>query len=437
MRGKHGPMPVTEFDTSSSPLASAFLEGMSSLGIKIGDLNGELENGAMPSQSNTWNGWRVSVVDAYLDSILDMANIHLLTSTQAVQIVTENRRATGVLAVNLYSGVTYHIDAACEVVLSAGVIGTPHLLMLSGMGPRKHLAQHGVPVVADLPGVGQNLRDHLTVPLYFHLDAPVSATTTKVRSIAEIWKYATKGKGFLANSGVESLVRLPVPGDNSTHSKLYFMLSNLGSVNGDLFSSITNFRNDTFQETFPDTKNDSKEGFIILASCTQPLSKGEVLLTSPNPMAAPLIDPNYLSRQEDVKCLIKAMKTAARLGSTKTVRDLGARLHLPGYEHCSNFSQSLEDDKYLECWLRTSAITAYHPVGTCAMGSNDDPVTVLDWRLRVRGIKNLRVVDSSSFPHLTSGNPHAAVLMVAERAADFILEDIKRQNAKKIHRSSH
>ncbi|KAF8774260.1 Glucose dehydrogenase like protein [Argiope bruennichi] len=382
MRGDFGPMPVKEFNASSSPLASAFLEGLSSLGIKIGDLNGEIENGAMPSQSNIWNGWRVSVVDAYLDSILDNANIHLLTSTQAIQIIMENNRATGVLAVNLYSGTTYHIEAKYEVILSAGVVETPHLLMLSGIGPKEQLERFGIPVVADIPGVGQNLRDHLNVPLYFHLDAPVSTTTAKVRTPSEIWKYGTKGKGYLANSGIEVVVRLPVPGDNSSHSKMYFMLFNLGSVNGDLFSSIANFKNDTFQETFPGSTNDSKEGFIILASCTQPLSKGEVLLASANPMKAPIIDPNYLSREEDVKCLIKALKTAARLGSTKPMRKLGARLHLPGYGHCSNYSQSLENDKFLECWLRTSAITAYHPVGTCAMGPDDDPMAVLDLKLK-------------------------------------------------------
>ncbi|GIY18717.1 oxygen-dependent choline dehydrogenase [Caerostris extrusa] len=187
-------MPVTEFDTSTSPLASAFLDGVSSLGIEIGDLNGELENGAMPSQSNIWNGWRVNVVDAYLDSIVDMSNIHLLTSTLALQVLTKDKKAIGVVTVNLYSGVTHRIEANYEVILSAGVVGTPQILMLSGIGPLEHLQYHKIPVVADVPGVGQNLRDHLNV-LYFNLNAPISATTSKVRSTKEVWKYATEGKG--------------------------------------------------------------------------------------------------------------------------------------------------------------------------------------------------------------------------------------------------
>ncbi|GFT45550.1 glucose dehydrogenase [Nephila pilipes] len=425
MRGRHGPMPVEEFEATSSRLATAFLDGAASLGIEIGDLNGVIEDGAMPAQTNTWKGWRVSTVDAYLDPITEMSNIQLLTSTQVVRVITEKKKATGVVAVNLYSGATYHIRATKQVILSAGVIGSPQLLMVSGIGPRKHLEKLGIPVVLNQPEVGQNLRDHLNVPLYFDLNVPVSITTAKVRSISEVWKYVTQGKGFLASSGVESIARIPVPGDNSTLSKLYFMVFNVGSVNEELFATISNFKNDTFLDTFPDSNNLSKEGFVILASCTHPASKGKLELASANPVVAPLIDPNYLSKREDVTCLTEAVKMAAKLGMTKPLRDLGANLFLPSYKHCSSFHQSLKDDKYLECWIRTAALTAYHPVGTCAMESKSaNVVGILDRRLRVRGLKNLRVVDSSVFPHLTSGNPHAAILMIAERAADFVLEDI-------------
>ncbi|KFM77710.1 Glucose dehydrogenase [acceptor], partial [Stegodyphus mimosarum] len=427
VRGRRGPMPVTEFDGNSSVLAQAFLRGASSLGIQVGDLNGELEDGAMVSQSNTLNGWRVSAFDAYLDPVMEMSSIHLLTNTIAIKVIIESGRAVGVDTVNLYSGKSYRIRAKKEIILSAGVIGSPHLLLLSGIGPRKHLRDFGIPVISDLPGVGRNLRDHLNVPLYFHIDSPITTTTTKMRSLREVWKYFSKGKGFLAHSGVEAVVRLPSTGDPENGNKLFLMLFNLGSVNEPLFTSIANFKKDAFVETFPDSKNDSKEGFIMLASCTHPVSKGKILLKSVNFLDAPLIDPNYLSETEDVKCLIKAMKMAARLGTTEPLRRLGARLHLPGYSACIAFNQSLDDDRYLECWLRTSGITAYHPVGSCAIGPQDDPMAVLDSKLRLHKVKNLRVVDSSAFPYQTSGNPHAAVLMLAEKAADFILETVKRK----------
>ncbi|KAG8184764.1 hypothetical protein JTE90_019360 [Oedothorax gibbosus] len=427
-RGKRGPMPVTVFDKTSSSLVTAFLDGISSMGIITGDLNGDLEDGTMLSQSNILNGWRISAFDAYLSSIMKIAKIHLLTNTMAVKVLLEDDRAVGVQAVDLVSGKSHLIKAKREVVLSAGVIGSPHLLMLSGIGQEKDLKQHGIIVKKNLPGVGQNLRDHLNVPLYFHVDASVSATTTKIRSIPGVWKYLTAGKGFLAHSGVEAIARFPSNADNTTQSKMFFMLFNLGSVNEELFMKISNYRNDTFVETFPDSRNDSKEGFIILASCTHPFSRGKISLSSANPMELPLIDPDYLNNPEDLTCLKKAVKMAARLGSTPPLRALGSRLHLPGYRECLEFGQSLQSERFLECWIRMSAMTAYHPVGTCSMGKHDDPMAVLDWTLRVRGMKNLRVVDSSAFPHLTSGNPHAVVLMVAEKAADLIVTDLKRHH---------
>ncbi|GFR26685.1 alcohol dehydrogenase [Trichonephila clavata] len=176
--------------------------------------------------------------------------------------------------------------------------------MLSGIGPRKYLEKFNIPVIVNNPEVGQNLRDHLNLPLYFHLHAPVSITTAKARSISEIWKFAWHGKGFLANSGVEAVARIPVPG-NSTSSKLYFMLFNVGSINEGLFSTIANFKNVTFLSAFPSSNNISKEGFVILASCTHPSSKGKLELVSENPWIPPAIDPNYLSKREDIKCLTK------------------------------------------------------------------------------------------------------------------------------------
>ncbi|XP_054716916.1 glucose dehydrogenase [FAD, quinone]-like [Uloborus diversus] len=434
-RGSDGPMPVLEFDVSESELAKAFLENAKSMGINVGELNGELEHGAMPTQS---------------------------------KIIFEKKKAAKVAAVNLFSGKTHVIRARREIILSGGVIETPKLLLLSGIGPEKHLQDFNINVEANLPGVGSNLRDELNVPLYFHIQEPISITTRKIRSPIDIWKYFSQGKesfssssspssfgefrtsaikssslsnwkpassmsqfnqsflffkGHLANSGVEVITRLPFPGNETVHSKIFLMLFNLGSIDEDTFTSISNFKSRAFSQTFPDTKNDSKEGFIILASCTHPSSQGTVRLSSDHPLTPVLIDPNYLSEAKDVKCLAEAMSIAGKLGTVGTLRKYGSCLHLPAYDQCFQFETNMENDKYLECWIRTSAITSYHPVGTCAMGPDDDPLAVLDSKLRVRRVKNLRVVDASSFPYSISGNPHAAVLMLAEKAADIILAD--------------
>nr|XP_042907534.1 neither inactivation nor afterpotential protein G-like [Parasteatoda tepidariorum] len=417
-RGQSGPLHVTEFE-GSSPLVKAFMEGVQGLGIQIGDLNGDIEDGAMLSQSNIWRGWRVSSYDAYLRPVISSSNIRLLTNTLIIKVVLDERRAVAVVAVNTISGEVFHIEATEEIILSAGVIGSPLILMWSGMGPQKYLEKHNISMMFDLPGVGQNLMDHLNVPLYFHLDSPVSTTTAKVRSLNSVWKYLKEGKGPLSNAGVESIVRLS--GASKNDSKMLFMFFNLGSINEKIFTAVSNFDKNYFEETFPDTKNDSKEGFVILTSCSQPISKGHVSLSSSHPLDPPIIEPNYLQQSEDVKCLKRAIKMAAKLGSTKPLRDLGSRLHLPGYHSCSEYKQSLDDEGYLECWIRISAITAYHPVGTCAMG--DHSMSVVDSTLRVHNVENLRVVDASVLPRHISGNPNAAVTMIAERAIDFIVHN--------------
>ncbi|XP_076323808.1 oxygen-dependent choline dehydrogenase-like isoform X1 [Tachypleus tridentatus] len=420
-RGYKGPLHVSEFDASLSPVAKGFLESARDAGLDIGDLNGELELGAMPCQSNIHQGKRWTAFQAYLKPVLGLPNLDVVIETVATRLIFEGKRAIAVKTLKIPTADVQHIRARKEIILSLGTIGSPHLLLLSGIGPQKDLQSLKIPVVASIPAVGQGLVDHLNVPMYFHLSKPVSITTSKVRSLGQMWNYFVKGKGVLAESGIEALLRAPMS-QSSLDPALFLMLFNLGSVNADIFAKIANFKDDTFRTSFPDNHNDSKEGFIILASCLHARSKGEIYLTSSDPSVAPVIDPHYLEEDYDVKCTIQAMKLAARLAKAEPFRRLGVKLHLPDYSECSQYNQTMRDLRYLECWVRTGGITGYHPMSTCRMGTDNNPDSVVDSKLRVRGVKGLRIVDGSVFPSQTSGPPHAAIIMVAERAVEFIKE---------------
>ncbi|XP_076323810.1 choline dehydrogenase, mitochondrial-like isoform X3 [Tachypleus tridentatus] len=310
-RGYKGPLHVSEFDASLSPVAKGFLESARDAGLDIGDLNGELELGAMPCQSNIHQGKRWTAFQAYLKPVLGLPNLDVVIETVATRLIFEGKRAIAVKTLKIPTADVQHIRARKEIILSLGTIGSPHLLLLSGIGPQKDLQSLKIPVVASIPAVGQGLVDHLNVPMYFHLSKPVSITTSKVRSLGQMWNYFVKGK---------------------------------------------------------------------------------------------------------------AMKLAARLAKAEPFRRLGVKLHLPDYSECSQYNQTMRDLRYLECWVRTGGITGYHPMSTCRMGTDNNPDSVVDSKLRVRGVKGLRIVDGSVFPSQTSGPPHAAIIMVAERAVEFIKE---------------
>ncbi|CAG2060268.1 unnamed protein product [Timema podura] len=273
-------------------------------------------------------------------------------------------------------GESWLVHSSRDTVLSAGAVNTPQILMLSGVGPAAHLRRLGIPVVVDLP-VGENLHDHLNMPLYVTLELPVSVTTDKVLTFRQLRKFFLSGEGLLASSAVM--------GVGSAHRNISLVLFGMGSPDEKVMRDIANMKPQTFSGLFHfnGSNETSKEGFVMLASCLQPLSRGTVSLASRHPFTPPMIDPRYLQQPQDVACLVEAAQVAARVVSSPPFQRLGARLRLPRLEECEDLIPDPHDSGFLECVVRTVAITGYHPGGTCRMGRPRDATTVLDPQLRL------------------------------------------------------
>ncbi|XP_049783678.1 neither inactivation nor afterpotential protein G-like isoform X2 [Schistocerca cancellata] len=364
-------------------------------------------------EENGAKGWGLSSMQAYLEKLEGSCmpttcGIKNGICHKKTEKVTVTREA--VTGVELDSGV--RITARQEVVLSAGSINTPQILLRSGIGPRQHLDSLGIPVVSDLP-VGMNLHDHMNMPLYVSIDAPYSVTIDKIKSVQQIWDYFFHGKGLFATTAVlASATLVPDAG---------LILFGLGSADEKILKDIANYKSDTFQGLFPLSHNSSQEGFVLLATCLTPQSRGRLWLNASHLEGPPIIEPNYLSHSHDIPCMIKAINLAEKLVRTKAFQKLGAQLHLPVLSECSNLIPDVRDLLYLECIIRTAAVTAYHPGGTCKMGSLQDNSTVVDNLLRVHGVQGLRVMDASILPTPVSGHPNSVLIAMADRASSFIL----------------
>ena len=346
-----------------------FLVGATELGYDgpHWDYNGaRQENGAGLLQFHIGkDGRRVSAVTAFLEPVMDRANLTIKTGAQASRILFENNCARGVEYVQ--DGQAQQARATQEVILSAGAFGTPKLLMLSGLGPAEHLRSLGITVLADLPGVGQNLQDHIQLPVVFRSKVDMPMTTLLTGNCLFV----------RTRSGMNA-----APPD--------LQLNFTPSVPKPL-SSILNF---------------GGPASIFLPILVQPFSTGEVKLRSPNPQDAPSINPNYLACDADVQALVRAVELCRAIAATKAYSELNGGEIFPG--------TSAE----LAGFVRAQGSTLWHPAGTCKIGH--DAQAVVDPQLRVYGVEGLRVADASVMPTVTSGNTVAACFMIGEKAADLI-----------------
>jgi len=387
-----GPLHVMDLP-SPNPLAARFIEAGRQAGYPVNpDFNAESQEGVGMYQVTQKNGERHSVAKAYLTPHLQRPNLHVITGAHTCRVIMERKRAVGVEY--FHEGQTKQLRAGREVLLSAGALQSPQILMLSGIGPKAHLLEHGIAPVQDLPGVGQHLHDHLDVTQV--LDAPglkesfgisVGGAARAVQGILEWRKHRTG-----------------------------MMTSNVGEAGGFLKSAADKATPD-LQLHFAVAKIIDHARTLLLGhgvSChvcvLQPLSRGSVSLASNNPFAAPRIDPNFLGDPQDIQPMVHGFKTLRTLLQQNALTSLGARE--------SARSAHAVSDQDIEHLIRNTADTLYHPVGTCRMGPTD--TDVVDAELRVHGVAGLRVVDASIMPRIISGNTNAATIMIAEKAADFI-----------------
>jgi len=395
-RGFDGPLSVSKVRIDN-PLNQAFIEAAVQAGIPHNpDLNGDSQEGVGPCQASQKRGWRHSTARAFLAPALARTNLKVLLGAQVSRIIVENGRA---------SGVEYQLDGQARtahgsrgVVLSAGAIASPKLLMLSGIGPAARLAEHGIRAVLDLPGVGQNLLEHPVVRMSFHVRNATTLTSdlnSPLRSLMHGLDYIFRGRGALATciGHAQALARtregLPAPNVQIIFAPLSYDLTAKG----------------------PKPYRRPAVGVGIGLCRIQ--SQGEVRLRSANWQDHPVIDYRLLENPDDVAQLREAMRLTRKIFAAPAFSQFLVDERLPGV--------ALEDDDALEQYIRQNSGLMYHPCGTCKMGH--DGMAVVDNRLKVRGLQGLWVADASIFPTIPAGNINATCIMVGEKAATLIASD--------------
>lgn len=388
--GQQGPIQVTRAD-QSHPFARAFVEAGQQAGYPYcADLNGASREGFGPVDLTVGKGKRSSASTAYLRPVIKRPNLTVLTGAQARRIVFDGKRAAGV---SFRHDGTDKVASAPNVILAAGAINTPQLLMLSGVGPSQHLREHGIAVTADLPGVGQNLQDHLAVHVKFKSTKPWSMLRylNPVRGAIALGQYTLFGTGPLADPGmsVACFVRSD-PALAEPDIKMLLVMA-LFSNNG---RSVT-----------------PSHGFYAHINVARPEARGSVTLAGADPDLAPVIDQNYLGTESDRRVMREGVRIARRVFNQPAFDTMRGEELAPG--------AALQSDAEIDAHIRAEAEADYHSVGTARMGV--DPMAVVDAQLRVHGLEGLRVVDASIMPHLPGGNTAIPVAMIAEKAADMIL----------------
>ncbi len=394
--GKGGPLKVTRHpDDQMSPVSKAFAAAIADhFGIGAnGDFNGAEQFTAGYYQMTAAKGLRYSTSEGFVHPNASRPNFSVETECLVTKVLIEKGRAVGVRFAQ--KGTVREVRAAREIVLAAGAIGSPHLLLLSGVGPADHLKYHGIDVVRDLPGVGQNLHDHLFVPATFRSEHSLHRGSPG-HFLGGMLKEFVLGNGWFGRTVFEA-----------------------GAfVKTDPSQPIPNLQLHSLPWGYPDPNQDGPgrayvdDGHClsVLPTLIYPKSRGELRLASSDPKVAPLIDPNFLAEREDVDVLIRGYRVLREIVANPKVAHLLGDELAPGKHH--------QSDKELEAQVRLRATTVYHPVGTCKMGIDD--MAVVDPELRVRGIEGLRVADAAIIPSITGGNTNAPAIMVGEKAADLL-----------------
>ncbi len=404
-RGSSGPMSVTKVKMQIEALDD-FLEAAEATGHQPNpDYNGERQQGVSVAQVNQRRGFRCSTARAYLAPVRKRPNLTVRTGAFVTRVCIDGTRATGVEY--QYRGHDLQARAASEVIVSAGSLISPKLLMLSGVGPADHLRSLGIDVRLDKPTVGTNLQEHAFGLMRYRTTAGTLREELRpLRAIRHGWEFLRRGGGALTMSGGAALVFAPITGERPTETQIILMPVGME------FKSLEG------QEDTHDIHNVKIVGnrVMLYPSFVHPTGRGTVRLASRDPAATPVIE-HSLVGGEDMTALIAACRQAREIFRTPVMKARQVVEELPG--------DDVETDEQWAEFLRRHAFRPYHPVGTCRMGSDEDAVA--DPELRVRGIDALRVVDASVFPRITSGNTNAPVIMVAERAADFILKKTAQQ----------
>jgi choline dehydrogenase-like flavoprotein len=404
LHGRGGPLNVMDL-RSPNPFLPSFVEAGQQAGHPLNtDFNGLVQEGVGVYQVTHKNGERFSAAKAYLTPHLGRPNLRVITNALTTRVLTETvdgyPRAVGVeyrLDGGRGAAQTLKLKPGGEVLLSAGAFGSPQLLMISGIGPSAHLQEHGIPVVHDLPGVGENLHDHPDVVMVVNAPKVTDlfgiSLPGVVNMVKGVFQWRSRRSGMLTTNFAEAGGFIKsAPEEAIPDLQLHFVVGKL----------VDHGRKTVFGH-----------GYSCHVCLLRPKSRGTLRLTSADPQVAPLIDPAFLKDPDDVARLVRGFKVMRHLLRQPALARHG------GVE--SKASTEAQSDAQIEQFVRRHADTIYHPVGTCRMGR--DALAVVDARLRVHGVAGLRVVDASVMPSVVGGNTNAPVIMMAEKAVDMIRAD--------------
>ncbi len=373
------------------PLSWAFIRASQEAGLPYNeDFNGQVQEGVGFYQTTTHNGRRWSAAQAFLRDAEKRENLTILTSTRVHKILFDGRKAVGVLAEN---GVVHKVRH--EIVLTAGAIATPKILQLSGIGEAEHLKSHGIEVVSNLPGVGENYQDHLEATVQAEVKDPISLFTQDkgLKAAGHMLQYMLTKTGLLTSNVVESGGFVDTAGTGQPDIQFHVLPSFVG---------------------FGERTAEPGHGISIGPCFLRPQSRGTVKLRSANPKDTALFNANSFSNPADLDTLVRGVEWAIRITEAPSLARIVKRrvLPKPGVE---------KDPEALRDYIRSISKTVFHPAGTCKMGTPDDRMAVVGEDLKVRGVEGLRVADASIMPTLVSGNTNAPCIMIGERASRFIL----------------
>ena len=392
--GAGGPLAVSDV-CEPHPLCDAFIEAAQRAGVpRNDDFNGATQEGAGYFQLTAKNGRRWSTAVGYLRQARRRRNLAIVSNAMASRILFSGRRAVGIQF--LQHSVPRIAYADGEVIVSGGAFNSPQLLQLSGLGPAKILRDLGIDVIADMPGVGADLQDHLQIRMQYRCTEPIT-----MNDVINHWRqrygaglrYLTSRKGLLTiGAGYAGAFLRTRPELATPDVQIHFLIFSADAAGAVL-------------HPFP--------GFMVSVCQLRPQSRGFVRITSSDPSVPPAIQPRYLSARGDCDTVVAGMKAMRRIMNEPAMRRYIAEERAPG-DHC------VRDDDLL-AFARDTGTTVYHPTSTCRMGP--DPAAVVDERLRVRGLEGLRVIDASIMPTVVSGNTNAAAVMIGEKGADMVMAD--------------
>ncbi|XP_065349321.1 glucose dehydrogenase [FAD, quinone]-like [Cloeon dipterum] len=419
-RGRNGPIHV-DYLSWTSPLVELFLKGGQALGYAVGDLNGDLTEGFSVTQVNVAHGKRLSTDSVFLKK--KMNNLKVLTFSHVEKVLFHGLRAIGVKF--SHKGKTKFAYSTKDVILSAGAVGSPQILMLSGVGATDHLKQHKIDVIRDLPGVGLNLQDHVTTGannvLLEGKSAAMGLNLATMLSPFTAWQYFWSKSGPVSSNGCEAYAMVYSSEKINRSSsppdvQLLFFPTGHSFEGGTVLKDITGTRTEVWQSYF--APFEEKSVASIFAVLLRPKSRGSIRLKSSNPYEHPVINPNYFNHPDDIETIVRGLQFVQKLVESDPFKSNGASFNPFPLTQCK--LHEFASFEYWECYVRHMTGTVYHPCGTCKMGPSADSQAVVDDKLRVHGIRGLRVIDASIMPTIVGANINAATIMIAEKGAQLI-----------------